>query len=101
MEPAHVLIWIKALLAAGFATYLRWGAVLLARSGLTGYPSSRARGAIGVTDLGLAAFVALWLGFILTGLWFSYWVKMGPVQQGHMTLLLVALAGVVVVNLGV
>jgi len=34
-------------------------------------------------------------------LWFVYWVKMGPVQQAHTTLLFIALFGVIVVNLGV
>jgi len=54
-----------------------------------------------VANLGLLVFVGLFLGFLLVGLWFSYWVKMGPVQQGHVTLLLVGLAAVIVVNLPV
>jgi hypothetical protein len=55
--------------------------------------------ALTVANLGLAVFLAIFLGFLLTGLWFSYWVKMGPVQQGHLTLLLIGLAAVIVVNL--
>lgn len=74
---------------------LWWGTVLLVRSGVTGYPTARLRSAVAVTDIGLAAFVALWLGFILTGLWFSYWVKMGPVQQAHMTLLIISICAVI------
>lgn len=44
-------------------------------------------------------FLAIFLGFLLAGLWFSYSVKMAPVQPGHLTLLLIGLAAVVVVNL--
>ncbi|GAA0898376.1 DUF2165 family protein [Pseudonocardia zijingensis] len=77
------------------AVLLWWGAVLLGWTAATGGAT------IGLTvaNLGLLVFVALFLGFLLVGVWFSYWVKMGPVQQGHLTLLLVGLAAVVVVNL--
>jgi predicted small integral membrane protein len=71
------------------AFLLWWGAATLGWAGLT------------VANLGLLVFIALFLGFLLAGLWFSYWVKMGPVQQGHLTLLLVGLAAVIVVNLPV
>jgi hypothetical protein len=32
---------------------------------------------------------------------YAKWVKMGPVQQGHMTLLIISVAAVIVVNLGI
>lgn len=78
------------------AAVLWLAAALLAMAAFQSYPVA---GAIGVANLGLAVLVALCLGFLLTGLWFSYWVKMGPVQQGHTTLLLIGLASVLTVNI--
>jgi hypothetical protein len=52
---------------------------------------ARANGALG-------AFLGLWLFFLCGGLWFGYWMKMGPVQQVHLTLMVIALLAVLVVN---
>jgi predicted small integral membrane protein len=77
------------------AILLWWGA------GLLGWAAATGGATIGLTiaNFGLLVFVAQFVGFLLVGLWFSYWVKMGPIQQGHLTLLLVGLAAVIVVNL--
>ena len=88
-RAAYVLVIVVQ--AVG-AVLLWWAALLLARG---------AAGGLGMANLGLLVFVALFLGFLLVGLWFSYWVKMGPVQQGHLALLQVGLAAVIVVNLPV
>jgi len=87
---AYVLV--IAVQAVG-AILLWWAAGLLAWGPLTA--------GLAVANLGLLVFVALFFGFLLTGLWFSYWIKMGPVQQGHLTLLQVGMAAAIVVNLPV
>jgi predicted small integral membrane protein len=87
-------LMVIAVQAVG-AILLWWAAALLGWAALTGATTA----GLAVANVGLLVFVALFLGFLLVGLWFSYWVKMGPVQQGHLTLLLVGLASVIVVNL--
>ncbi|GAA5151264.1 hypothetical protein GCM10023321_18010 [Pseudonocardia eucalypti] len=92
-RAAFALVVVVQAIGAGV---LWLAAALLAMAAFQGYPVA---GAIGVANLGLAVLVALCLGFLLTGLWFSYWVKMGPVQQGHTTLLLIGLVSVLTVNI--
>lgn len=95
----HRLAYRSVIAAQAAGALLLWGAaVLLTGAAVTGRAAS-ADLALTVANLGLAVFLAIFLGCLLTGLWFSYWVKMGPVQQGHLTLLLIGLAAVVVVNL--
>ena len=84
---------------AAAAVLLWWSTVVLAGVGFGGFHPTALSHAIAVADLGLLVFVALWLGVVVIVTWFSYWVKMGPVQQGHMTLLLLGVGSVVVVNL--
>jgi len=43
----------------------------------------------------LTCFLALWLAFICGGLWFGYWLKQGAMQSVHMTLILIALATII------
>lgn len=50
-------------------------------------------------NLALSALAGLALMFLVGGLWFGYWITFGPVQQVHFTLLLVAVGGLVLVNL--
>jgi predicted small integral membrane protein len=166
MNPAHVLVWIKALVVTGFAVYLSlfvlnnltdqttnsgaivrmmsmrelkedpddlgrgvvWRAVdspvvhrlalyavvlvqavtavlfwraatLLVAAGLGGYSAGPVRAAVAAADLAMLPFTALWLAMLVVGLWFSYWVKMGPAAQGHLNLFGTALLGVLVLNL--
>lgn len=56
---------------------------------------SRARsGAI----VALSAFLLLWVWFACGGLWFGYWIKQGPVQSVHMTLILIAMSALLYVQ---
>jgi len=43
----------------------------------------------------LTCFLTLWLAFICGGLWFGYWLKQGAMQSVHMTLILIALAAII------
>lgn len=91
-----IVIVIEAVAAA-----LLWrAAIMLGGAGAGGYGEDRVRAAVAAADLGLLVLVGLALAFLLTGLWFVYWVKMGGVEQAHTTLLFIALLGVIVVNLG-
>ncbi|SDP02594.1 Predicted small integral membrane protein [Actinopolyspora xinjiangensis] len=47
----------------------------------------------------LVAFVGLFLGFLVSGLWFGYWMHLGPVQQVHFTLLMVGALVALLTNL--
>lgn len=95
----HRIGYLLVILVQAVGAVLLWcAAVPLAVAAATG-ATGIGDGPLAVANLGLAVFVALFFGFLLTGLWFSYWVKMGPVQQGHLTLLLVGLASTIVVNL--
>lgn len=42
----------------------------------------------------LSAFMALWLFFLVGGLWFGYWIKQGVIQQVHMTLLILSVLAI-------
>jgi predicted small integral membrane protein len=84
------------------AAVLLWRAtVMLVEAGTRGYRASDVHSAVGAANLGMLVFVGLAFAFMLTGLWFMYWVKMGPVEQAHTTLLFIALFGVIIINLGV
>jgi predicted small integral membrane protein len=95
-RAAYRLVIVVQVAAAG----LLWRAlVMLVHAGLDGWAAADARPGIAAANLGLLVLVALALAFILTGLWFSYWVKMAPVQQAHTTLLFLSLLSVIIVNL--
>ncbi|MGA8113132.1 MAG: DUF2165 family protein [Actinocatenispora sp.] len=101
-QAVHRLAYYAVILIqAGAAVLLWWAAVLLASAGFGDFQPDATSHAVALADLGLLVFVALWLGVVVIGTWFSYWVKMGPVQQGHMTLLLLGVGSVIVVNLGI
>lgn len=55
--------------------------------------------AIAAANIGLGAFALIWIGFICGGLWFGYWMKMGPGQQTHMTLLILSMLAILIINL--
>lgn len=54
--------------------------------------------AIQAANLGLAAFMSLWFFFLCGGLWFGYWMKLGPVQGVHFTLLMVTVLALLLIN---
>ncbi len=41
--------------------------------------------------LALSLFVLLWLFFICGGLWLGYWLKQGPIQMVHFSLIVIGL----------
>lgn len=47
----------------------------------------------------LMFFLGLFFFFLTGGLWFAYWLALGPVQQVHLTLLIVGVLLAVLVNL--
>jgi predicted small integral membrane protein len=47
----------------------------------------------------LMLFAGMFLGFLIGGLWFGYWMHLGPVQQVHFTLLIVGALLALLVNL--
>lgn len=79
------------------AVALLWRAAYLFLATTLGFGSVAA--AVSAANLALVPFVALWFFFLCGGLWFGYWMKMGPVQQVHLTLLVVSMLATLVVNL--
>jgi predicted small integral membrane protein len=55
--------------------------------------------ATALANMAVSAFTVLWFSFFCGGLWFGYWLKQGPVQQVHMTLILFSMGLFVIVNL--
>lgn len=43
------------------------------------------------TMLSILLFTAHWFVFLIGGLWFGYWIKMGPVQMVHLTMLILSI----------
>jgi predicted small integral membrane protein len=98
----HKAAYRMVIVVQAVAAVLLWrGTVMLVQAGVGGYGASDVRSAVGAVNLGMLVLVALALAFVLTGLWFVNWVKMGGVEQAHTTLLFIALFGVIVINLGV
>ncbi|MGQ0464591.1 MAG: DUF2165 family protein [Sporichthyaceae bacterium] len=50
------------------------------------------------TNAALMLFLGLFFFFLAGGLWFAYWLALGPVQQVHLTLLIVGFLLAVLVN---
>ncbi|WP_440904248.1 DUF2165 family protein [Catenovulum sp. SX2] len=49
--------------------------------------------------LAVFAFMLIWISFILGGLWFGYWIKMGNVQMVHFTLLIISILTLIYLHL--
>ncbi|WP_111977033.1 DUF2165 family protein [Algibacillus agarilyticus] len=47
----------------------------------------------------MTCFMSLWLFFMVGGLWFGYWIKMGMVQIVHLILLVLSLLILILLNL--
>lgn len=58
-----------------------------------------ARAAVGAANLGLASFLALWLWFLIGGLFYGYWMKMPQVQQVHLALVIISTLAIILVNM--
>ncbi|MFT6914701.1 MAG: putative small integral membrane protein [Motiliproteus sp.] len=52
-----------------------------------------------LANYALSLFGGLWLMFLCGGLWFGYWMRQGPIQNVHMTLVLITLATLIFINL--
>lgn len=52
-----------------------------------------------LANYALSLFGGLWLFFLCGGLWFGYWMRQGPIQNVHMTLVLITLAALIFINL--
>lgn len=50
-------------------------------------------------NVGLAAALILPTAFLAGGMWFGYWMFLGPVQQVHLTLLIVVVIAAILINL--
>lgn len=85
-----VIAWQLATAAA-----LWWGAVTHVRAFLGNGETSEAAMA---ANIGLSMFAAMWLVFLCGGLWFGYWIKQGPIQGVHFTLLILSVACMMLVN---
>ncbi|MCY1380066.1 hypothetical protein D9M69_678510 [compost metagenome] len=48
--------------------------------------------------MALTCFLLLWFGFVCGGLWFGYWMKQGPIQSVHMTLILIGIGALLFVQ---
>ncbi|MDX1452332.1 MAG: DUF2165 family protein [Oleiphilaceae bacterium] len=44
-----------------------------------------------LSALTMSGFMAMWLFFLVGGLWFGYWIKMGQVQFVHLSLLMISI----------
>jgi predicted small integral membrane protein len=98
----HRASYVLVILMQAATAILLWRAgVLMVDAIAGGYAAGDIRSAMAAANLGMLVLLALAFAFVLGGLWFVSWVKMGSVEQAHTTLLFIALFGVVVINLGV
>lgn len=96
----HRLALYGVVLVQAVTAVLLWrAAVMLMAAGLGGYSAGPLRDAMAAANLGMLPFTGLWLAMIVGGLWFSYWIKLGPVQQTHLNLLKASLLSVLVINI--
>lgn len=92
--PLFAAIIAYQVLTAGFL----WRAVV------TGIRAVRTPGAdltpfVRRTNQALMMFAGLFLFFLIGGLWFAYWLHLGPAQQVHFTLLIIGALLAILVNL--
>lgn len=55
--------------------------------------------AIKLSTISVLFYASLWVGFLLGGMWFGYWIKMGRVQIVHFILLILSLLVMILVNM--
>nr|WP_281168881.1 DUF2165 family protein [Salipiger mucosus] len=85
-----VIAWQLATAAA-----LWWGAAAHLRALLGNGGTGEAATA---ASIALSMFAAMWLVFLCGGLWFGYWIKQGPIQGVHFTLLILSVVCMLLVN---
>ncbi|XKK61285.1 DUF2165 domain-containing protein [Streptomyces sp. ARC32] len=62
-------------------------------------PSLGIHGYIRQVNHSLVPFLLLFVGFLVSGLWFGYWLHLGPVQMVHFTLLVIGTLIALLTNL--
>lgn len=62
-------------------------------------PSHGINGYIRQVNHALVPFLLLFVGFLVSGLWFGYWLHLGPVQMVHFTLLIIGTLIALLTNL--
>ncbi|WP_246451483.1 DUF2165 family protein [Allostreptomyces psammosilenae] len=77
---------------------LMWRSVASFTRALLAPTPARHATAVGQANVALVAFMGLFLLFLIGGLWFGYWMFMGPVQGVHFTLLGIAFLAMLLVN---
>ncbi|MFG3342869.1 DUF2165 family protein [Glycomyces sp. NPDC048151] len=78
---------------------LLWRGAVFAIKTLVRREPALAAPALRAANLGLTALAGLFAVFLCGGMWFGYWMKMGPVQMVHLTGLIISILAVIVVNL--
>jgi predicted small integral membrane protein len=97
----HRLAYRGVVVVQTAAAVLLWrAAVMLILALAHGYAAGDVDGAIAAANLGMLVFLGLAFAFVLTGLWFMSWVKLGPMEGAHTTMLFLALFGVIAINVG-
>ncbi|MCZ7858970.1 DUF2165 family protein [Agrobacterium salinitolerans] len=87
---ATALLWGIVTVQAAIAIYL-WKAALQLAIATIHKAQEPIEAARATAVRALSGFMALWLAFMVGGFWFGYWIKQGPIQQVHMTLLIISI----------
>ncbi|MBQ0218061.1 DUF2165 family protein [Alcaligenes faecalis] len=87
---APVVLYVVAAVQLTCAILLWWAALSYGKAFLVQKACVLLR-ARNRAVLALSLFVFLWLFFICGGLWFGYWLKQGPVQMVHFSLIVIGL----------
>ncbi|MFP4438370.1 MAG: DUF2165 family protein [Chloroflexaceae bacterium] len=95
---AAPLLVVVIILQGAIAALLWRAAIMFARHLFQAQAGEIPTRQIRAANLGLAAFLSLWFFFLCGGLWFGYWMHLGPVQGVHFTLLIVSVLVLLFVN---
>ncbi|WP_236985964.1 DUF2165 family protein [Marinagarivorans cellulosilyticus] len=93
-----LLLKTIAFVQIGIALCLLFSSGMLALSALSLSGISQ-EASVSVATLSMTLFMGMWWFFIIGGLWFGYWIKMGTVQMVHFTLLIISILVITVLNL--
>ncbi|VFR57278.1 hypothetical protein BRI6_1350 [plant metagenome] len=94
---SHTLLYIIVAVQFMVAGFL-WRSVISYAKAFLQQDGQRLLDARGHATLALSLFILLWMFFICGGLWFGYWLKQGPVQMVHMTLILIGIGALIFVQ---
>lgn len=98
-EPTAKLIF------GGIITYQILNSILLWRASilyinLMRFPlhNTKRRSAQRAANIALTCMMIEWMFFLCGGLFFGYWIKMGPIQSTHLALLMITLISFIFIN---